>query len=119
MAKELLFSLTKKDFICQYFRGSGHGGQKRNKTSNACRCIHPESGARGEAQDTRSREQNRKLAFTRMASTPEFKRWHQVRTSELAHGKARLDEYLKASMRPDNLQVEYRNPETGKWEVVE
>jgi len=42
--KELLFSLTKKDFKVETFRGSGAGGQHRNKTDSAVRIKHPASG---------------------------------------------------------------------------
>lgn len=45
--RELVFSLTKDDFEWEYFRGTGKGGQKKNKTSSAVRCKHLESGAVG------------------------------------------------------------------------
>jgi protein subunit release factor B len=44
MGKELIYSLTKKDFIVRTFRGSGPGGQKRNKTSSGVEIVHPSSG---------------------------------------------------------------------------
>ena len=47
-------------------RGSGKGGQKRNKTSNAVMLRHRESGICAEAGDRRSLEQNKALALKRL-----------------------------------------------------
>ena len=69
--KKLLFSVTAKDCRWDYYRGSGKGGQKRNKTSSAVRCTHTASGAVGKAEDTDSQVKNKKLAFTRMAKSNE------------------------------------------------
>jgi len=51
---QLLFSLTSSDFEWSYTKGTGPGGQKKNKTSSAVHCIHRPSGARGYAEDSRS-----------------------------------------------------------------
>ena len=48
------------------FRGSGPGGQKRNKTSSAVRLRHLPSGLAAEAADTRSQATNRSLALRRL-----------------------------------------------------
>lgn len=76
--KELLFSVTKEDCKWDFFRCSGPGGQKVNKTNSGVRCTHRASGAIGKATDERSQKQNRVLAFTRMAESFEFKKWHRM-----------------------------------------
>lgn len=73
--KELLFRLTEKDFRFVAKRGSGKGGQKKNKTSSAIQCFHDPSGAQGEAEDHREQLRNKKLAFKRCTETTEFKSW--------------------------------------------
>jgi len=70
--KELLFSITRKDFDIQYYRGSGDGGQKKQKTSSACRIVHRASGATGTSQDDRSQTRNTKLAFQRCIESKTF-----------------------------------------------
>lgn len=54
--KELLFSITKKDFSIEWFSGSGAGGQHRNKSSNCCRIKHLVSGVITTGTEQRSRE---------------------------------------------------------------
>ena len=73
--KTLVLTVTINDCEQQFFRSGGPGGQNQNKRETGVRIIHHPSGARGEARDERSREQNRKLAFNRMASSPEFYVW--------------------------------------------
>ena len=45
-----------------FLKGSGPGGQKINKTSSAVQLKHLPTGIVVKSQETRSREQNRKLA---------------------------------------------------------
>ena len=47
-------------------RGSGPGGQKRNKTSNAVCLVHVPTGLSVRAQETRSQNANLKLALGRL-----------------------------------------------------
>ena len=61
--KELLLSVTAKDCKFSFARGSGNGGQARNKSNNAVHCKHIESGAMGYSCDTRSASQNKAIAF--------------------------------------------------------
>ncbi|KUI71681.1 hypothetical protein VM1G_07322 [Cytospora mali] len=50
-----------------YLKGSGPGGQKINKTNSAVQLKHIPTGIVVKCQDTRSREQNRKLAREHLA----------------------------------------------------
>ena len=50
----------------KFVKGSGNGGQKVNKTSNRVILVHSPTGLRVECQDTRSLQQNRKIARKRL-----------------------------------------------------
>jgi hypothetical protein len=50
----------------KFVRGSGNGGQKVNKTSNKVVLVHIPTGVKVECHDTRSLEQNRKIARRRL-----------------------------------------------------
>jgi protein subunit release factor B len=78
MNKTRMFSITPADCRFDVFRGSGDGGQKRQKTSSGVRCTHDPSGAVGKATDAREQSQNRKNAFIRMTETPEFRAWMEL-----------------------------------------
>ncbi len=116
MAKELLFSLTKNDFIVQPFKGSGAGGQHRNKNATAIRIIHPDSGVKVECQEHKSQMQNKKAAFKRLTEHPDFKQWHRIKVAEVFHGKQQNEKKLEEWMHPRNFKVEVKN-EQGQWEA--
>jgi len=110
---ELLFSLSKAkgDFVVQPFKGSGKGGQKRNKTMSACRIIHPASGAVSECQEERSFEQNKKKAFSRLMEKEKFVSWHKLETSKALGHAVNIQEQVDRDMK--NIRVEVCVD--GKW----
>jgi len=112
--KELLYSLTKKDFKVQTFKSGGPGGQHQNKTDSGVRITHIESGAVGECRNTKSQHQNKKIAFTRLVESSKFKMWNIKKCKEVIDGKT-LDEVVAEMMDPNNLKCEALN-EDGKWE---
>jgi protein subunit release factor B len=89
--KTKLFSVTADDCTWQVFRGSGDGGQKRQKTSSGVRCYHPPSEAEGKATDNRMQSQNRKTAFERMVASKEFQSWLNLKI-EAAKGNVEIEE---------------------------
>ena len=110
--REKLVSLTKKDFRWDYFRGSGKGGQKRNKTSSGVRCTHEESGAVGQSDDTRQQGKNKIIAFRRMAQTKEFQSWLKLECARVTGALKEIEEKVKREMK-FNTKVEVK--ENGKW----
>jgi protein subunit release factor B len=83
MPKELIFSLTKKDFEVQTFHAGGPGGQNQNKRDTGVRVIHKESGAVGEARDTRSQLSNKQAALLRLTKTAKFRVWLSRKLMEM------------------------------------
>lgn len=61
-------NMDEDDLTEKFVRGSGAGGQKINKTANKVLLIHVPTGIRVECQDTRSLQQNRKIARKRLRS---------------------------------------------------
>lgn len=115
MPRDLLFSLGKKDFTISYFSGTGAGGQHRNRHMNCVRIKHPESGATGTGQSSRSRSDNTKEAFNNLLTNPKFKVWHNRKVNEVIAQKT-LEETVDDLMKPENLKIEAK--ENGKWEDV-
>lgn len=114
MTRELLFRLTRKDFVIEAKRGSGKGGQNRNVTNSACRIFHPASGAVGQAQDERAYKQNEALAFRRLTETKEFKTWHKLEVAKHIGLLKKVEAEVEEQMKPENLFVEVKD-ENGRW----
>jgi protein subunit release factor B len=114
MAKELLFSVTAKDCDWDYMRGTGPGGQKRNKTESKVRCTHRESGAVGESDQTRSQHENRRIAFLKMSETKTFKTWHKIKCARLVGEQMSIEEIVEKQMHSGNIKVETKD-EHGRW----
>ncbi len=111
--KELLFSVTKKDFIIQTFRSGGKGGQHQNKTDSGVRIIHSASGARGECRNHREQIRNKKEALKRLTNSNKFKLWMNRMVHEVLDGKT-IEEKVEEQMIPKNLKVEVKN-DKDKW----
>ena len=113
MSRELLFSITKKDFEIQYFSGTGAGGQYRNKHQNCVRLKHNDSGITTTGQSNRNRASNLKEAFNNLINSPKFKIWCNRKVCEVLEGGT-IEEKVKEMMRPENLKIEVLD-ENSKW----
>jgi protein subunit release factor A len=115
MARELLFSVTKDDLKITWFSGTGNGGMNKNAHHKCCRIFHPESGVTATGQDERSREQNLRNAFKRLANHPKFQTWLKIKTAESLEDKREIERQIQQrvdqAMREENLKVEYYDPE--------
>lgn len=111
--RERITILSKKDLEFSYFCGSGAGGQARNKVHSGCMIRHPESGAMGRASDSRSLEQNKRSAFTRMVATAQMKFWIAKKLYEIRQQET-MEESVEKEMVPKNLLFEVRG-EDGRW----
>jgi protein subunit release factor B len=113
MSKELVLSITRKDFEIQFFKGSGPGGQNRNKVESGVRIIHKESGAVGQAVDSRDQLANRKNAMKRLAESAKFKVWLAKKLYEIEVGKT-IEKLVDEMMDDKNIKIEGID-ENGKW----
>ena len=116
--KQLLFSVTAADCDWSYTRGTGAGGQKRNKTSSAVHCHHRASGARGYSEASRSQLDNKREAFRKMTETDAFKKWHRLeinrRTGVMAEIERRVEQELRkvrVEIREDGVWTEWKENE--------
>jgi protein subunit release factor A len=101
-----LFSLTHKDFIIQTFRAGGKGGGNQNARSTAVRIIHPDSGARGEARDSRHQHENKKAAFERLVASKQFKFWHEMECARIMAIQNSVDAAVDEQMQDKYLKIE-------------
>lgn len=117
-SKKLVFSVTAKDCDFKYTRGSGAGGQHRNKTSSACRCTHRLSGASGFAQEDRHQRKNRENAFRRMTQDPKFQQWLRLeyarRTGELEQIERRIEREIE-NPKITKVEVKYDDEPWREW----
>jgi protein subunit release factor A len=108
--KQLLFSLTKKDFAIETFctgGTGGPGGQHKNAKKNGVRIKHLASGA--VAQETTHREQfrNKEVAFRKLVQTKAFLRWHKWKVAEALGTLRDLDKLVDGMMsREQDFKVE-------------
>lgn len=112
MTRERILSVTLDDCDVQTFSAGGPGGQNQNRRSTGVRIIHRASGARGESREERSQLQNKKTAWKRMSSTPEFKNWLRRELGEDARIKAQVERELW----PDRLKTE--TFKDGDWKTL-
>lgn len=115
MTKEILFSVTASDCEWSYTKGTGTGGQKKNKTSSAVHCMHRPSGAHGYSEASRSQLDNKREAFVKMSNSKEFKEWHKMETMRRNGQMAVIDAAVEKSMKKVKIEV---HDENGRWKEV-
>jgi protein subunit release factor B len=101
-----LFTITPADLREERYRGSGAGGQNRNKRDTGIRFTHEPSGAVGESEAQRSQVQNRREALRKLSVHPKFTAWARAQAAAIVEGHRSLDEKVDKMMEPSHLRVE-------------
>lgn len=114
--KEKINIASKKDFDISYFKGSGAGGQNRQKNATGVQLIHRESGAMGRCSETRSLIQNKKKAFENLVKTPKFKLFINKKLYEIQQGET-MEQAVERAMISENLDVQIK--QDGKWVSID
>ena len=92
--KKALPEIQDDELTETFVRGTGPGGQKINKTSNRVVLVHNPTQVRVECQDTRSLQQNRKIARKRL--------------------RIKLDEYLNGSSSRSSVKAQKASSKKAK-----
>ncbi len=100
------FSVRISDCREEFFRGSGNGGQKKQKTSSGVRLTHEPSGVTVESEAQRSQHQNRVDALKKLAGHPKFRAWCSAESRARAEGYSSLLTKIDESLKPENLKIE-------------
>jgi hypothetical protein len=114
--RELLFRVTRADLEETPIRGRGPGGQHRNKSHTGIRLVHPASGARAEATDSRSQTINRQEAWRRLRETPEFRHWFREMVATTM-GRPSVEQEVSRLMAPENITTQVLD-DNGRWTTV-
>ena len=111
MPRELAFSVTVHDCEVKEFSVSGAGGQRRDKKKTGIEIRHAPSGAVGRGTEQRSQRQNKKMAFRRMAESPEFQLWVKMQMGADAKAIAQVEQMFWQYY--GTVKVEYM--QNGQW----
>ena len=98
-------NVRKKDIRIDTYRGTGAGGQHRNKTDSAVRMTHIPTGITAQSESQRSQHQNKKTAFRQLAAKliPIMK--NVIQKERYAAGKERIRTYHQPEQRVSDVRI--------------
>ena len=114
MARELIFSATKKDFRIDTMAAGGPGGQHQNKTESAVRITHIATGLSASARENRSQHINKRTAFRRLAKLLVNHVLGEQRKERFASGHETIRTYHE----PDNRVKDHRSGKMSTYSRV-
>lgn len=118
MTRIKLLTLTKDDFEFQPFRGTGNGGQNKNKVETCMRITHRPSNTTTTACVHRTQLENKKLAFEKLCKDKKFLTWLRIeslRRNQLIPSQEDLEKIVDDMMKPSNLKIEMYDEKLKKY----
>lgn len=108
-------TVRKSDLRIEYYRGSGAGGQKKNKTSSACRLTHLPTGHVASSESGRSQTANRHDAFRKLSAVLVPLMQKAARTSAAVE---RCKERVRTYHEPRGTVTDHRTGRTAPYSKV-
>ena len=87
--------MNKNDFKITYTRGTGPGGQHKNKVETCVTIMHIPTGLKEKCEDTRSKEKNKEIAFERL-----LKKIEDLKQKEK---NEKINEFRKKQIKENNV----------------
>jgi len=113
-----LYSIAKCDLKEEHIRGSGPGGQHRNKRFTGVRLTHIETGIAAEATDSKSQKVNKHNAFTKLVHRL-IEHWRPVQSIARSDERIRSYDQKRGTVKDHRTGVElpYKDVLDGKIEA--
>ena len=107
-------TVRREDFEINFYRGSGPGGQHRNKTDSACRMKHIPTGNVTQSEEHKKQGQNKKAAFKRMTDilVPLMK---EAAKPQVESGSS---ERIRTYHEPDQRVKDHRSGKTYNYKEI-
>ena len=103
---EIEVKLEESDLSWSFFRGSGNGGQKKNKTSSAVRLVHEPSGMAIRVESERSQSMNKEVALAMLRARLYAEKSEKVYNARESSRRKQAG----SGMRADKIRtVQYQN----------
>lgn len=112
--------MNKKDFKITYTRGTGPGGQHKNKVETCVVIKHLPTGMQEKCEDTRSKERNKNLAMERLVKRIEEQKL-QEKAKETNDTRKKLIQDVKTTRTynyPRNQVIDHRTGKKANLEKV-
>lgn len=115
LKKAAKLNIRAEDIEEQFIRGSGHGGQKVNKTASTVRLKHIPTGIEVKCQRHRERERNRMSGYKLLINKIEeiklgkdsekAKKIHKLRKQKQRRSKRAKEKMLKLKKQRSNIKI--------------
>jgi peptide chain release factor 1 len=109
------YSYTRKDFILDWYSGSGAGGQRRNKVQCCLRLTHIPSGITVGATEHAHRNANLRLAFQRLR--PLLEKWIKEQLNTQTYPKNY--DVIRTYNVVDNRVTDHASGQQFSWSEIE
>lgn len=101
--------LKRQDLAITFFKASGPGGQKKNKTESAVRIKHLPTGLMAVAAEERSQQRNLERALQRLEEKIKEKRRRPVKRIATRPGRAARERRLQQKRQRSEIKRGRRN----------
>lgn len=117
------YNIDLRDVDFEPFKGSGPGGQHKNKTESAIRAIHRPSGIQAICQDSRHQGQNRKRALealrARLAASENERQAQAANSSRRAQiGSGMRGDKIRTYREQDNRVTDHRTGKKARLDAI-
>jgi protein subunit release factor B len=109
---------THKDFVLTPVRGSGPGGQHRNKNFTGMRIKDKQTGLVSEATEHKSQEQNKRAAFLRLSQKLILHYQREEAKLAVPEAEAQVGRYIRTYDQHKNVVIDHVTNKKSDYQTI-